>query len=237
MKDKITASMATIPGREEALRETVASLIGQVDVLFIYANNYRYVPEFLNHAKIRVFLSSDYLGDLGDSGKFFNSHTIKGYHFTVDDDIIYPEDYVSKSIEAIEKHKRKFVISHHGRIFNELPVHNYYHCHTAAFSCFKSVAKDIFTHIIGTGVSVFHTNTLQISLEAFEAPNMADIWFSKFCQENNIPRLILKHPAGWIKQSTKVDKYKSIFHSSHDNCTRQTEVINSVAWSIPRIVL
>lgn len=229
--------MATIPGRERSLKETVASLIGQVDKLYIYANNYKSVPDFLNQDKIKVFISDDWLGDLGDSGKFFNCHTYKGYHFTVDDDIIYPGDYVSKTIESIDKYERRYVLSYHGRIFNDLPVHNYYHCHTAAFSCFHQVDKDVFSHIIGTGVMAYHSDTILIKLSAFEVPNMADIWLSKYCQENNIPRVILNHPAGWIKQSGKEDKSKSIYFKNHAKCDKQTEILNSVAWSLPPFVL
>ena len=230
--DKITASMATMPGRELALVDAVESIINQVDELHIYMNNINHYPNFSANAKIKIFFSKDYKGDLGDAGKFFTAHKITGYHFTIDDDIIYPPDYVATMINAIEVNKRKLVVSCHGRIFNKLPVASYYKNHSFAFSCLRRVPDNVFAHIIGTGVLAYHTDTLRIPLSAFEYSNMADIWFSKYCNEKNIPRLIIAHADGWIKLSKKYDEGGSIFTNQSVDDAVQTKVTNSIAWSL-----
>ena len=61
-------------------------------------------------------------GDLGDVGKFYFSSNemkekfgISGYVFTCDDDIIYPDWHVSRTIGQLEKHAGKRIIfSYHG---------------------------------------------------------------------------------------------------------------------------
>lgn len=235
--DNVTATMATFPGREGALEEAVASIINQVDELHIYMNDIDTYPFFSGNPKIKLYFSKDHRGDLGDAGKFYNSHLIKGYHFTVDDDIIYPADYVSTLIAAIEKNQRRAIISCHGRMFDKLPVQSYYKGHSAAYSCMHSMNNDVFAHVIGTGVLAYHTDTIQVNLDIFEYTNMADIWFSKYCNENNIPRIILAHRAKWIRTSKKYNKNGSIYVHQSINDSIQTEVTNSVKWDACPFVL
>ncbi len=229
--DKITASMATMPGRERSLQETVKSIINQVDELHIYMNDIDTYPIFAENPKIKLFFSKNHHGDLGDAGKFYTADTIEGYHFTIDDDIIYPSNYVNTLIAAIEKHNRKLIVSCHGRIFSNLPVASYYKNHTQAFSCLRKVNEDVYAHVIGTGVLAYHTDTVKVNLAVFEYTNMADIWFSKHCNEHNIPRLIIAHAKGWIKVSDNYDESGSIYTHQSINDTVQTEVTNSVKWS------
>lgn len=49
--ENVTAGMATMPGREKALKETVDSIINQVDRLIIYLNDIQTVYSFLRHQK------------------------------------------------------------------------------------------------------------------------------------------------------------------------------------------
>lgn len=230
MKDKIIATMATMPTRIEALKESIASLLPQIDELRVYLNNFESIPEFLTNKKIIIFDSRNEVGDLGDVGKFYNVDKIKGYHFMVDDDLIYPEDYVIQLIEQIEKHKRKYIIGLHGRIFGNIPVKSYYKGHTESFRCLGDVPNDAFVHITGTGASAYHTDTINISIDDFETSNMADIWFSRKANNCNIPVLVIKHNKGWLIESKKYNPTQSIYYNCHKNDIVQTDVVNETKW-------
>ena len=229
--DKITATMATMPGREQSLEETVRSILPQVDELHIYMNNIKSYPFFAGDPKIKLYFSEEHHGDLGDAGKFYTADKIKGYHFTIDDDLIYPPDYVNTMVAAIEKYNRKCAISCHGRMFDKLPVKSYYKNYTKAYSCLRDVNEDVYAHIVGTGVLAYHTDTLQLNLAVFEYTNMADIWFSKFCNNKNIPRVIIAHRKKWIRSSDKYDTTGSIYVHQAINDSVQTQVTNSVQWN------
>lgn len=235
-KDKVTASVASIPGREESLKDAVNSILHQVDQLQVYLNNYDSVPDYLLNDKIKVFLSKDHLGDLGDSGKFFECDKINGYHITIDDDLIYPDNYVESLISAIAKYDKKCVVSYHGRIFKNLPVASYYKGATVQLGCLKRVAVDQFVHVVGTGVLAYHTDTIKIKLSAFKFPNMADIWFSEYCNDRKISRVVLAHPSGWITLSEKYDEAGSIFTNHINDDKLQTEITNSVNWKLPIVL-
>lgn len=230
-KDKIIAGIASIPERENALKLVINSIIKQVDEIFVYLNNYKSIPDYLKHHKIKAFLSKNEIDDLGDIGKFYKINKLKGYYFTMDDDIVYPADYVIKMIDKIEQHKRKYVVSLHGRIFDKLPVHSYYKGHTSAFQCLSLVKKDAFAHVVGTGVLAFHTDTIKIKLSDFKASNMADIWFSKKCHDNNVKCLIMAHENRWIREITIHDTNYSIYTFCNKNDKYQTQVVNEIKWN------
>lgn len=223
--------MASFPPRERALEESVSSILPQCDELHIYLNDYDHIPQFLNHPKIIVFRSQDEIGDLGDVGKFYKSDNWTGYNFTVDDKIIYPYDYAIRMIQAIELYARQAVISLHGRI-TKPGCSSYYHDFVKGFRCLDEVSYDEFTHIIGTGVLAYHSDTITIPFKSFKTSNMSDIWCSIFLQAANIPALIRAHPAGWIKLSKLQSNGVSISACCSRNDKIQTDAINSTKWTL-----
>lgn len=66
--DEIHCGVASYPPRAGALEQAVKSIIDQVDFLHVYLNDYKTIPGFLKHEKIRVHLSGEHSGNLGDSG-------------------------------------------------------------------------------------------------------------------------------------------------------------------------
>lgn len=223
--------MASFPPREKALKESVNSILPQCHELHIYLNDYDSVPWFLNHQKIKVFRSQDEIGDLGDVGKFYQCDNWKGYAFTVDDKIIYPGNYAAVMIKAIEDYNRKAVVSLHGRITKPNCV-SYYHDFIKAFRCLDSVSQNEFAHVLGTGVMAWHTDTFKPKFSSFSTSNMSDIWLSKSLQEENVPGLILRHQAGWIRLSRLQNNRVSISASCSHADEIQTRVVNSVDWTI-----
>lgn len=226
----IYCGIATMPERLLSLEDTVNSILPQVGKLFVYLNRYEKVPDFLKHPKIKTFLGSKASGDIGDIGKFFNVENVKGYFFSIDDDLIYPPDYVARYIAAIELHGRKAAITTHGRNFAKMPTHSYYHGHSESFRCLGDQPKDAIVHVGGTGVMAFHTDTLKLSVDDFEASNMADIWFAKVCNEQGVKIISLAHNVNWIKESRKYDKDYTIYNFCHRNEKVQTEIINTIEW-------
>jgi glycosyltransferase involved in cell wall biosynthesis len=208
--DNVVASLASIPDRLESLEGTVNILYPQVDRLNVYLNNYPAVPSFLMREKIHVARSQVH-GDLGDSGKFFWCEKIYGYHFTCDDDLAYPSDYIETLIEKIEQYHRKAVVGAHGSIFRQ-PFNSYQKARNV-FHCLHEVEEDTFVHHLGTGAMGYHTSTIEVLRNEFEHINMADIWFSLLAQRYKIPRIVIKHQEGWL-QHNEIDMNKTIYQTS-----------------------
>ena len=233
--------MATMPysGRPLALQEVVPRILPQCDELHIYLNDYLSVPEFLKNPKIKIYLSKKHLGDMGDIGKFYGCDSWKkGYHFTVDDKILYPANYTSEMISVIEKYHRKAVVSAHGRIFHNRPSKSYYWDCLVFRGCTMGFPLDAFVHVLGTGAMAFHSSTLpKFDLSLFERINMTDIYFSIFLQQNKIPILNPKRPNAWIWVSNKHDDNYSIHNTWNKKDAIMTELINTVEWNINTVSL
>lgn len=227
-KDKVFAGVASFPAREYSLKETVDSILDQVDHLYVYLNDYEKVPHYLKHEKITVFRSQDEAcGDISDIGKFYAVDEVSGYFITLDDDLIYPANYVDRLLVGIEKYKRNAVCTFHGRRFSAFPVDSYYRGKTRhVCRCLGTQESDQEIHFGGTGVMGFHTDTLNVDLSEFKHCSMADIWMGIICAKQNIPIVSLSHAAGWIKESAMYDRGTTIFEKCHRADDVQTEIVN-----------
>ena len=233
----VVVGIASFPGREKSLSETIQSLINQVNKIYVHLNLYNSVPEFLNHPKIEVSLlpqDPDTLvyPDLGDIGKFYYVFKDKfpknSYCFSADDDLIYHPDYVKTMIAGIEKYNRKAFITAHARIFINYPIKSYYRDEAVFYPCLRENKKDVNVHFGGTGVMAWHSSIKKLTPDVFDYINMADIFVSRFAHQNNIPLVCIKHPADFVRESRSFDRNNSICRTQSRNDSVQTSIVNAV---------
>lgn len=226
--DKVTYHMATMPSRVQSLKESVASILPQCDELHIYLNNFTEVPSFLNDPKIVTYLSSEHYDDLGDVGKFFNCHEWTGYNFTVDDKIIYPEDYTEKTIQKIEQYQRRSFVTYHGRILHtDRPCVSYYKDYKFSPDYLGNLSVDTKIHIPGTGVMAFHSYSISFDMDIFRMSNMSDIFIGIFADNQQKDVIALQHAKGWLKTSRYYNGATSICTTFANNDKVQTTLINN----------
>ena len=223
-----TAQIATIPDRVEMLEHTVNSLWGQVDQINVMLNNYPRVPLFLSRPRITTYSLDN---EKGDAGKFWGLGNVEGYIFTCDDDLIYPEDYVEKTIWKMQEHKNKIIATYHGRIMEDKPVSNSYTDRRGGiknprskFHCLLTEEEETVLDIGGTGVMAWNSEYFFPNYDRITKANMADIWVSKFCHEQGCKILHLPHKEGWIKYQ---HPEHTIWDDHFENPQEQTDLYNS----------
>lgn len=210
--DNVFIGIAAIPEREEALKKTIESLIDQVPSIGVYLNGWKKIPEFLRQEKITIAGYGD--KDLGDVGKFYWVDSHDGIYFTCDDDLIYPKDYVKRTLAKLEEHSYNAVIGWHGSLIKK-PFKDYYSPDSRRVFVFSAHRPyDTPVHILGTGCSAFHTQVFPIKLRDFIYPNMADIFLSLKGQEKKLPFIVIKHEKGEIFE-VEGSKDSSIYAHSH----------------------
>jgi len=221
----VSASLASIPSRREALERVVASLLPQVCRLYVYLNGYEDVPQFLGDQQITIARSQD-SGDLGDAGKFWWSDRLVDFCLTCDDDLIYPENYAEHLISALWVHSLQAAVGLHGARVVE-PVLSYYRSRKV-FHCLHDVPEDVGVHILGTGALAYHSSGIQVTPSDFRAPNMADVWFALLGQKQKVPFICLGHRAGWLEH---IDHEETIYVTSRRSDAIQTAAVQSqVPW-------
>lgn len=216
----IIATMATMAGREASAAATIESIIPQVDHLYVWANPGSNLS--CSNPKVTVHHGD---ADLGDVGKFaFDQLLPDCYRITIDDDLIYPYDFVSRTINNVIHYKA--VISYHGKIYDHSrPDKSYYKDIKTAVACLKHYPSDIRVDCGGTGVMGYDIAMIRYNHHDFLHINMADTWVGKFCHERSIPIMALAHLPEWIKVGA--DFADCIYNHLHDKDTIQTQILNS----------
>jgi hypothetical protein len=226
----IYAALATIPEREEILRDVVASLSPQVDKLFIYLNGHESTPEWFSEIENLEYVHSRDHGDHGDAGKFFWCANLDGVFLTCDDDIIYPETYAMDMVGYLESLSYCAVVTLHGAVMPRGAID--YHRSKRYFPLQSNQLKSRQVHIGGTGCMAFHTSTIRPMIDWFPLSNMADIWMAQKCQDLKIPIMMKKH----IGSRFRCLKTLGIYHSTStkDQSTRdRSEPIDSIIKATP----
>lgn len=234
----ITASLSTVSWRAESLPRTVASILPQVDRLNVFLQGYPSAPACLDDPKVTIVHGQDqpkWLA-LGGSAKFYwlcSGLVASGYHFTIDDDIVYPPDYVRRCIERIDRHGRKVAVGYHGVVYRD-PCRNVFRDRDG-WRFADACPEDSYVHVIGTGTLAHHTSTLKLSYEDFGAGNSCDIWFGIACQNQRVPLLCLARPTGYLTSDRELDQDERAVSAQRGQGERQAGFVNSWApWRILR---
>jgi hypothetical protein len=210
-----------MPSRIDILPKAIESIYEQADIIRVYLNNFEQVPEFLIDSKIETVIGED----LGDTGKFFWALNPDEYYFSIDDDLIYPKDYVSWHLTELYKWGNRAIVSLHGVRYKRPFEH--YNTGRIEIKCLNEVLNDETVDIIGSGVCVFNTNMVKVDYKDFLYKNMADIWLSKLAHEQKIPLVVRKHKADYLKYLNPDYKTTIDFTSQADNRKHQTEILKS----------
>lgn len=219
----VLANMATYPKRRDIMMPAVNSILPQVDRLNIYLNEYEEVPCELKHYKINAVLGKN----IQDNGKFYFTDQ-SGYYFTIDDDLIYPQDYVKTLTEKLSD---GIVVTCHGKVIPN-NTRSFLTGYMTKLECLKGFWGDHWVNVAGTGCLAFHTDTIRPKLTDFGAPGMADLWFSILCQQNKIPIKAIGHNEGWIAYNNRMNGKETLWDTYKGNDSYQTEVFNQYKWRI-----
>ena len=213
----ITANLATIKARGLELMKVVDSLVDQVDLVRIYANDYE--PK-IDHPKVQVTTGED----MTDNGKFFWLPESKGIYLSCDDDIIYPPDYVDKIKWYMKKYPKTW-ITFHGRKLRGLNL-NYYSGHIS-YQCLRDVNGDFEIDVCGTGVSAFHTDTIKFDPKEWKYFRMSDLMASLEIAKKDVRIICAEHKIFWLKM-TATNVLQSIHRMESKNCVNQNHIANQI---------
>lgn len=163
----VWAGMATLPERAGSRAMAIDSLIGQVD---------------------RLILSP---GKNGDQAKFLGCAEAPDVFLGVDDDLIYPPDYVERVMFWLD-HYPDAILSFHGWISGPKGEHE------ENFRCMEELKGPVEVDVVGTGVCAFRVQTIRPHPNDFEGPNQADLWLSLRAEREHITRVVMPHPGRWL---------------------------------------
>lgn len=231
-KPRIVGGMATIPERQGTLIEVLSVLAPQFDELHVYLNGHKEKPNLGLPENIVFHLDHSH-GDLGAKGKFFGLNFARpdDYYFSLDDDFLYPSDYVSIMLNAMHRYQDMVAVCVHGSIFGS-PL-DWYFERTSTFSARQGLKSDRFVNLAGTGTFACSLAKFPIEFLDVMPRTMCDLQISIKARKLGVPMVAIKREKNWLR-SIAVD---SVISNEGDywskmlkNDEGRTEVAKKQAW-------
>lgn len=203
---KITANIATKKERFDSLLLTLESIKDQFDEIRIYLNDYDVVPvELQNYS---VFLGPD----LTDNAKLIWSDNEDEYYFTIDDDVIYPPDYVKNTLPLIGDR----IVCYSGRRINTSNLNEYFSNHRK-YEVFEKLDSEVEVDIVDTTYMAFNTKYFFSNLWRSPVSSKIDLLLSLEACLHNVPIVCLPHDSNWIRSIHRDGITKEFFNNQEEH--------------------
>jgi hypothetical protein len=195
---RATAVMATIPSRADIVERAVSSIYAQVDELRVVFNDYERIPGWAaEDEKIIPLLNRP--DRYSSAAVWLHLDDVDGYVFVVDDDLVYPAEYVQVMRARLEALELAAVVTAFGVLLKE-PFFDYLADRTV-ITLTTELTIDTRVHLGGVGCCAFHTDTLRPRIADFPDLHSRDPWFAIKAARHGVPIICIARPRCWIEKS------------------------------------
>lgn len=232
MKNLVDIYMASL-WRQGHIVKTVNSLLlnPELGSVTIACNNYtdkqwEFVNEELNNPIITLHRTNNEKGS-NEKLRFIAIGNNK-YICLVDDDLIYPPEYLNKLITGCEKYNA--MVSLHGRTIPKGIIKTYYGQPVAMYRALGTVVEDVEVDIASNCGSLFKRefyDDLEKWYDFCSTTSMDDIYVNYFAKKKGIKRVVLAHKEGYLKHKIQYPEDNYVFNKHRYSDVIQTEFINN----------
>lgn len=204
--------MATYPPRRDSAVAVARLIAPQVDVLRIILNEFdAELPELTQIPNVRQIIPPS---DMKDVGKFLPETLSASLVFLIDDDILYPSDYVQKSRERIAAlgqphavygyHASSYLLPKFA--FKRRQLGQWWNWYTGRRDAVRRVmffekALDRATYVdqLGTGTMICPGPLMAPLSVMRDSQKFVDVRYALWCHQNQIAQIALPRPSAWLK--------------------------------------
>lgn len=199
----IQAHMATYPPRRAAMLQAVTRLAPQVDRLIVVLNEYEAVPEeFAVWPQVEPLLPE---ADLKDLGKFRPNAAEAEFVFLVDDDVIFPADFVATTLSAFRAlDLPKALAGYHGSVYRrpgkDQPAYpkGDIAAHRRIIDFGDALDAPVIVDQIATNTAVMRARDFPPFDYMRGSECFVDVRLARWCFDNGVVPVCLPRPAGWL---------------------------------------
>ena len=192
------ATIATMPSRAPGFQKVLAAIRPQVDHVFVYLDGYDAPPGFLHGMDGVSVQRAEDLGDLHASSRMLCLQRLPSpaVVVVVDDDILYPPDYVDTLAGMLHHMEGRAIVGVHGRIF--LPPHESYVRDAMVLHFNNGLEKPCHVHELGVGTCAFVSSALDVDPRQWDRYDMNDITIALEAQRRGLARVAVARAADWL---------------------------------------
>lgn len=185
-------SMANIVERRNNLEDIINILLPQCDIFHLNLINY---DEKINLDIKSKKIIYHYYSDAGSEIRLIHySKYTNGYYFTIDDDILYPKNYVDVMLSNMNINP---IVCVHGSIINLNKTEKYYE-NRKVYHFSRHLNKTTKVMFPGVGTSAFDISKIKINHIDFKIKNMSDIYIGVFSAQQNITPISINRSKNWL---------------------------------------
>lgn len=223
MQNNIIGSMATFPGRYHILEKVVTHIAPQFSRLYIYLNDYKTIPSFLaRFSNVVPILGIKAVGDISANGKmYFLTEEKKGIAFTLDDDFIYPPDYVQNFLQTFDKFSGKACLCVHGSLYPDKP--SYYYERQLTYAARTENRYNAIVNMVGSGTAAFPISLYHEEKYNFTGDVFVDLNISLHALAHNIPIISIVRKQEWLKPI----KIQGLWEKNKTVITHHTHILHA----------
>lgn len=227
----IVANLATYPPRRQNLEKIVATISPQVERFNIVLNQYDEVPgELAKYPNVVAVIPEK---DLKDVGKFYPDVRDAQYVLLVDDDIVYPHDYVLKTINRFEALPIQNCIGgYHGSLYLRPRLRQLIRYPSLFFTYNKRVAdfRSVGFHFseelklatvvdqLGSGAAILRGKDMPTFEYMRTSQKFVDVRLARWCFERGVTPVCLHRTANWLEELNFDESIHSGFTTKNSSC-------------------
>ena len=198
-RPKCIGSMASHPGRRKTLGDVVRAIAPQLDVLYIYLNEYDRIPEELgHHVNVVPLLGYQDRGDLSAAGKMiFLTRETSGQAFVLDDDVIYPPDYVDTMLAVHASLGGNVGVCVHGSVIPDSA--SWYYERSVIYDVETNLTDVAAVNLVGSGTFSYLIEEGRLDFDQFLGPVQVDLTISKSFLASGMPLAACPRSKGWLQ--------------------------------------
>jgi hypothetical protein len=221
------AAIATMASRQETFEKVLPVIRAQVDHVFIYLDGYVAAPAFLEDLERITVRHAEAVGDLHCSSRFLFLRELTGPAVVVivDDDIVYPQDYVTVLTKTLQRLSGQAIVGVHGRTF--LPPHRSYVRDAFTQHFMAGLKQPCHVHELGVGTCAFVSDRLPVDPREWARNDMDDIIVATEAQKRGLPRVAVPRPAGWLKPYAQ-GQSDSLWNRTQRDDTEQSRLMRAL---------
>ena len=225
-KGRTIVGLASYPARESGMLAVVAALSPQCDEMHVALNEYegealeRVLGKLSKYPNVHA---KAYVGeeDLGCQNKF-RAVDLCGpddYFLTVDDDLLYPCNYVDTAIDSIDRIGKESFVSFHG---SRLKRSGSAGVEKQVILFGDTCHVDTRTHLAGTGAGICVPGKIGLSFDVFNKPKNTgdDELLAIWARDNSVKLFVAAHPKTWITVNRTVEKVDGLWRSDESMADR-----------------
>ena len=223
----VVGAMATMSSRTGTFPAALASVLPQVDRLYLFLDGFESIPAEIRAQEKCFAVVTREPGNLHASSRFL-APRLFGSDAVIclfDDDILYPEGYVQRIAAALDEFGGEALVGFHAFLY--LPPHRSYVRDRLMIGFPRSLTAPRRVHELGSGTLGFLSSRFSPDPTSWRYHDVDDLYVAAEANRSGLFKIALPRPQGWIRPLA-ANQEDSLWRATLKDDRRQSEIMRYV---------